>query len=59
MSETQYYTVKELATIYHVHPETIRRWARGNKIKSIQFTDKGKHLFKKEDIERAVWNNQI
>ena len=47
-------TVSEVARIFHVHPNTLRRWADKGRIKSYSITSRGDRRFMPRDIERFL-----
>jgi excisionase family DNA binding protein len=51
-------TVKEVSTLLHIHPNTLRRWADKGLIKSFCITPRGDRRFKSRDIEEFLsWMN--
>jgi len=43
-------TVREVARIFHVHPNTLRRWSNDGKIRAYRITSRGDRRYKREDI---------
>jgi excisionase family DNA binding protein len=43
-------TVREVARLLHVHPNTLRRWSNAGRIKSYRITRRGDRRFKREEI---------
>ena len=47
-------TVREVARLLHVHPNTLRRWSNNGRIKSYRITPRGDRRFKREEIVRFL-----
>jgi excisionase family DNA binding protein len=47
-------TVREVARLLHVHPNTLRRWSNDGRIKAYRITARGDRRFKREEIERFL-----
>ena len=47
-------TVREVAMLLHVHPNTLRRWAGKGIIKSFCITPRGDRRFMSRDIDRFL-----
>ncbi|MFC1871030.1 helix-turn-helix domain-containing protein [Chloroflexota bacterium] len=43
-------TVREVALLLHVHPNTLRRWSESGIIKAYRISSRGARRFTKEDI---------
>jgi excisionase family DNA binding protein len=43
-------TVKEVARLLHVHPNTLRRWSNNGRIRAYRITPRGDRRFKREEI---------
>lgn len=43
-------TVREVARLLHVHPNTLRRWSNNGRIKAYRITPRGDRRFKREEI---------
>ncbi len=43
-------TVREVARLLHVHPNTLRRWSNNGRIKAYRITSRGDRRFKREEI---------
>lgn len=43
-------TVREVARIFHVHPNTLRRWSNDGKIRAYRITPRGDRRYRREDI---------
>jgi len=52
-------TVRQVAQLLHVHPNTLRRWCNNGRIKAYRITPRGDRRFKREEIARflARFNN--
>ena len=47
-------TIREVAKLLHVHPNTLRRWGNDGKIKAYRITARGDRRFKREDVARFL-----
>ena len=47
-------TVREVARLLHVHPNTLRRWSNNGRIKAYCITPRGDRRFKRDDIARFL-----
>jgi excisionase family DNA binding protein len=47
-------TVREVARLFHIHPNTLRRWSNSGKIKAYRITSRGDRRFKREEIARLL-----
>ena len=47
-------TVREVASILHVHPNTLRRWADKGILESIRITTRGDRRFTPQDIDQFL-----
>lgn len=52
--EDKLYTTQEVAALLRVKPLTIRRWIGKKRLQSYKIGSRGKHLFKKEDIQKLM-----
>jgi len=43
-------TVREVARLLHVHPNTLRRWSNNGRIKTYRITPRGDRRFRREEI---------
>jgi excisionase family DNA binding protein len=43
-------TVREVARLLHVHPNTLRRWSNNGRIKAYRITARGDRRYKREEI---------
>ncbi|HUW46083.1 MAG TPA: helix-turn-helix domain-containing protein [Dehalococcoidia bacterium] len=47
-------TVREVAQLLHVHPNTLRRWSNKGRIRAYRITPRGDRRFKREEIVRFL-----
>ena len=47
-------TVREVARLLHVHPNTLRRWSNNGRIKAYRITARGDRRFKRSDVARFL-----
>jgi len=47
-------TVREVARLLHVHPNTLRRWSNNGRIKAYRITPRGDRRFRREEIARFL-----
>ncbi len=47
-------TVREVARIFHVHPNTLRRWSNRGRIRAYRITERGDRRYKREEIVRFL-----
>jgi len=47
-------TVREVARLLHVHPNTLRRWSNKGTIKAYRITPRGDRRYKREEIARFL-----
>jgi excisionase family DNA binding protein len=47
-------TVREVARILHVHPNTLRRWTNDGRLRAYRITSRGDRRYKREDIARFL-----
>jgi excisionase family DNA binding protein len=54
-------TVREVARLFHIHPNTLRRWSNNGRIKAYRITPRGDRRFKREEVARflAELNTQV
>ena len=43
-------TVRQVARLLHVHPNTLRRWSNNGRIKAYRITTRGDRRYKREEI---------
>jgi len=47
-------TVKEVARLLHIHPNTLRRWSNKGRIRAYRITPRGDRRFRREEIVRFL-----
>lgn len=47
-------TVREVARLFHVHPNTLRRWSSSGIIKAYRITPRGDRRFEREEVTRLL-----
>lgn len=47
-------TLREVARVLHVHPNTLRRWSNDGKIRAYRITERGDRRFKREEVARFL-----
>jgi excisionase family DNA binding protein len=47
-------TVREVARLFHIHPNTLRRWSNDGRIKAYRITPRGDRRFRREEITRFL-----
>ena len=47
-------TVREVAELLHVHPNTLRRWSNKGRIRAYRITPRGDRRFEREEITRFL-----
>jgi excisionase family DNA binding protein len=47
-------TVREVARLFHIHPNTLRRWSNDGRIRAYRITSRGDRRFKREEIGRFL-----
>ena len=43
-------TVREVARLLHIHPNTLRRWSNRGRIRAYRITPRGDRRYKREEI---------
>jgi excisionase family DNA binding protein len=47
-------TVREVARLFHIHPNTLRRWSRKGRIRAYRINARGDRRFKREEIAQFL-----
>ena len=47
-------TVREVARLFHIHPNTLRRWSNDGRIRAYRITSRGDRRYKREEIVRFL-----
>jgi len=47
-------TLREVARLLHVHPNTLRRWSNNGRIRAYRITPRGDRRFKRKEIVRFL-----
>ena len=47
-------TLREVAGLLHVHPNTLRRWTNKGRIRAYRISSRGDRRFKREEISRFL-----
>jgi excisionase family DNA binding protein len=47
-------TVREVARLFHIHPNTLRRWSNDGRIRAYRITSRGDRRFRREEIVRFL-----
>ena len=47
-------TIREVAQLLHVHPNTLRRWSSNGRITAYRITSRGDRRFKREEVARFL-----
>jgi len=47
-------TVREVARLLHIHPNTLRRWSDKGRIRAYRISPRGDRRFRREDIARFL-----
>ena len=47
-------TIREVARLFHVHPNTLRRWSNAGRIKAYHINQRGDRRFKREEIVKFL-----
>jgi excisionase family DNA binding protein len=50
----QFLSIREVATMLKVHPETLRRWDKEGKLKSVRIGERGHRKYSKVKIEKLL-----
>jgi excisionase family DNA binding protein len=47
-------TIREVARLLHVHPNTLRRWSNNGRIRAYHINQRGDRRFKRDEIARFL-----
>ena len=47
-------TIREVARLLHVHPNTLRHWSDTGRIKALRITPRGDRRFRPQDVDRFL-----
>jgi len=47
-------TVREVARLFHVHPNTLRRWSNDGRINAHRIASRGDRRYKREEVVRFL-----
>ena len=47
-------TIREVARIFHIHPNTLRRWSNNGRIRAYRITERGDRRYKREEVVRFL-----
>ena len=47
-------TIRQVARLLHVHPNTLRRWSSDGRIKAYRITSRGDRRFRRSDVARFL-----
>ena len=47
-------TIREVARVLHVHPNTLRRWSNDGRIRAYRINERGDRRFKREEVARFL-----
>ena len=47
-------TVREVARLLHIHPNTLRRWSNRGRIRAYRITPRGDRRYKREEIAQFL-----
>jgi excisionase family DNA binding protein len=47
-------TVREVARLLHVHPNTLRRWSNNGRIRAYRIAERGDRRYKREEIAQFL-----
>jgi excisionase family DNA binding protein len=47
-------TVREVARLFHIHANTLRRWSNNGRMTAYRITPRGHRRFKREEIVRFL-----
>ncbi len=47
-------TIRQVARLLHVHPNTLRRWSNDGRLKAYRINFRGDRRFRREDVARFL-----
>ena len=47
-------TIREVARLLHVHPNTLRRWSNDGRIRAYRINQRGDRRFEREEVARFL-----
>lgn len=47
-------TIRQVARLLHVHPNTLRRWSNDGRLRAYRITSRGDRRFRREDVARFI-----
>ncbi|MFO7995913.1 MAG: helix-turn-helix domain-containing protein [Dehalococcoidia bacterium] len=47
-------TIREVARLLHIHPNTLRRWSNAGRISAYRINSRGDRRFKREEVARFL-----
>lgn len=47
-------TIRQVARLLHVHPNTLRRWSNDGRLRAYRITSRGDRRFRHEDVARFL-----
>ena len=47
-------TIREVARLLHVHPNTLRRWSDDGKLKAYRITSRGDRRYRQQDVANLL-----
>ena len=45
-------TIRQVARLLHIHPNTLRRWSNDGRLRAYRITSRGDRRFRREDVAR-------
>ena len=47
-------TIREVARLFHVHPNTLRRWSNNGRLRPYRINSRGDRRYKREEVARFL-----